>query len=622
MNLFELQTRANALVAKVNAYEDTIEDMTLDENEIIDQHLYADIFCLRTVMHRLFATTPADRASTSLSTTDVDWSLVTQTAVGRNEIWKLNDNTHRGQGSVTEYTGDITTNNDMMSHYNMIVGEPAYPYAKYLLNSTSAQTKSKLVSGNCFNVYGAHISDALITESQTANIFRWNTTPEDDITNVSANSNIPQQVPGIVTYYLGSGYDGEYSATIPYNTNKSTVAVNYNTPAIYGAFYKDANGPEDVVSQQPKNRGAEGLRMFMPGTTFFNGGAISPIDIYQPFPRYDTPTGYNYQGKALYHELVFKRRRAGCSAANVDFLPFKQFEAGANDNDPQGLAMRLALAQQKPYYYNRPWFTELDELYTTEGTKQAALADKIIEAGQITSYDYDLSDWNFVGNPDVNYETAVVTNLQGNNISYITKQLDLSQVTGTLTDIDIEFTFKFNDTTSINPNTYLFSINRFLQIRLSNNKSTNTISIIINYYYRTNASSSVSCSYSTTVDLTKPYTFKITRVSGGVATFYLKDENGEFQQIGTDKFSRTPGNYNTDNILKIAYYSGGNTTENFYAVPYFDLSDFIVTLNNQQIVVPPTKSDEPVTHTMTDSEFYNNYQLSYDTYAEALGEPQ
>ena len=306
MNLFELQTRANALVAKVNAYEDTIEDMTLDENEIIDQHLYADIFCLRTVMHRLFATNPTDRASTSLSTTDIDWSMVTQTAVGRNEVWKLNDNSYRGQGALSGYADDITTNNDMMSHYNMIVGEPAYPYAKYLLSSTSAQIKAKLISGNCLNVYGAHISDALVTESQTSNIFRWNTTPEDDITNVSAISNIPQQVPGIVTYYLGSGYDGEYSATIPYNTNKSSVAVNYNTPAIYGAFYKDAYGPEDVVSQQPKNRGAEGLRMFMPGTTFFNGGAISPIDIYQPFPRYDTPTGYNYQGKALYHELVFK----------------------------------------------------------------------------------------------------------------------------------------------------------------------------------------------------------------------------------------------------------------------------------------------------------------------------
>lgn len=609
MNLFELQTRANALVAKVNAYEDTIEDMTLDENEIIDQHLYADIFCLRTVMHRLFATTPADRASTSLSTTDIDWSLVTQTAVGRNEIWKLNDNTYRTQGSEAQYVGDITTNNDMMSHYNMIVGEPAYPYAKYLLNSTSAQTKSKLVSGNCFNVYGAHISDALITESQTSNIFRWNTTPEDDITNVSANSNIPQQVPGIVTYYLGSGYDGEYSATIPYNTNKSSVAVNYNTPAIYGAFYKNIMGPEDVVSQQPKNRGAEGLRMFMPGTTFFNGGAISPIDIYQPFPRYDTPDGYNYQGKALYHELTFKRRRAGSSAANVDFLPFKQFEAGANDNDPQGLAMRLALAQQKPYYYNRPWFTELDELYTTEGTKQAALADKIIEDSKSITYDYDTSVYNKNGNVSINEETTEATNFSNSNyLTYTTPEITAEPITQFI--IRGTFTIPARSTSSAAaPALSQVSAAGKRPINLTSNTSTGRVR--------------VSMDGDTEVIISSNRLFNENDI---VSVEVVLEETGFVMRTKTS----TEGDWTVEKTVSRPDAKVTDTNTTFYIGKFADgggndflemirLSDLYLEVNNKVWIETPSSE---VTSNMTDSEFYNNYQLNYSTYAEALGEPQ
>lgn len=605
MNLFELQTRANALVAKVNAYEDTIEDMTLDENEIIDQHLYADIFCLRTVMHRLFATNPTDRASTSLSTTDIDWSMVTQTAVGKNEIWKLNDNSYRGQGSVSQYVDDITTNNDMMSHYNMIVGEPAYPYAKYLLSSTSAQTKAKLVSGNCFNVYGAHISDALVTESQTSNIFRWNTTPEDDITNVSAISNIPQQVPGIVTYYLGSGYDGEYSATIPYNTNKSSVAVNYNTPAIYGAFYKDAYGPEDIVSQQPKNRGAEGLRMFMPGTTFFNGGAISPIDIYQPFPRYDTPTGYNYQGKALYHELVFKRRRAGCSSADVDFLPFKQFETGANDNDPQGLAMRLALAQQKPYYYNRPWFTELDELYTEDGTKQAALADKIIEKMKYEVTNYDYSAFSEHGRVVINTSTGECTGFTTSRKDYISRSNTLTS--GEVSSFSIVVGVTLDDINSSYTNIIKFSSGASQTWGILYRQQPDIVRLVAKD--RTNESIILDAQWTPSASGTQ-YIYVKYNYDGTTYTYQTSTDKGltwSQSEVITPTNTNKPVTPQNDLLIAV---EGGITA--------FDLKVFECTINNESL--GPTKTI--TTETMTDSEFYNSYQLDYSTYAEALGEPQ
>ena len=557
----------------------------------------------------MFATNPTERASTSLSTTDIDWSMVTQTAVGRNEIWKLNDNSYRGQGAVSQYADDITTNNDMMSHYNMIVGEPAYPYAKYLLSSTSAQTKARLVSGNCFNVYGAHISDALVTESQTSNIFRWNTTPEDDITNVSANSNIPQQVPGIVTYYLGSGYDGEYSATIPYNTNKSSVAVNYNTPAIYGAFYKDAYGPEDIVSQQPKNRGAEGLRMFMPGTTFFNGGAISPIDIYQPFPRYDTPTGYNYQGKALYHELVFKRRRAGCSSADVDFLPFKQFETGANDNDPQGLAMRLALAQQKPYYYNRPWFTELDELYTTEGSKQAALADKIIEKMKYEVTNYDYSAFSEHGSAVINTSTGECTGFSNQGDDYISRSNTLTSgevssfsivVGATINDDNSSYTKPFIKFGSGASQTwYMVYFPNKDSVRLTAKDSTNT-SIAIDVPWTSGSSGT-------------QYIYVKYNYDGTTYTYQISTDKGlTWSQPEVVIPSNTNKPVTPQNDLLIGVGTG------YAGITAFDLKVFECTINNESL--GPTKTI--ATETMTDSEFYSNYQLDYSTYAEALEEPQ
>lgn len=618
MNLFELQTRANALVAKVNAYEDTIEDMTLDENEIIDQHLYADIFCLRTVMHRLFATNPTDRASTSLSTTDIDWSMVTQTAVGRNEIWKLNDNSYRGQGSVSQYNSDITTNNDMMSHYNMIVGEPAYPYAKYLLSSTSAQTKAKLVSGNCFNVYGAHISDALVTESQTSNIFRWNTTPEDDITNVSAISNIPQQVPGIVTYYLGSGYDGEYSATIPYNTNKSSVAVNYNTPAIYGAFYKDAYGPEDIVSQQPKNRGAEGLRMFMPGTTFFNGGAISPIDIYQPFPRYDTPTGYNYQGKALYHELVFKRRRAGCSSADVDFLPFKQFETGANDNDPQGLAMRLALAQQKPYYYNRPWFTELDELYTTEGSKQAALADKIIEDSKSIIYKPDYTKVEKVGNVTLNEDTGIATSSSFNKYNYIAIP---NTVQGAVNSLELVMKYLVPEspgwssimTKSLSDKG---SVSGLALVNIEDGSIGNRVGLSFEKQGGTTRQSISFDNLDSGTTGGKYYRYFKIHYDGTNWTAQVTTDDGV---TWSDPISPTKASQEKPYLNQDKFYFFNTSKNSNIKLTELDLGVFKLNINGTDILPHNIEAGQS---NMTDSEFYSNYQLSYDTYAEALGEPQ
>lgn len=218
--------------------------------------------------------------------------------------------------------------------------------------------------------YSSNIADALVTESQVANIFFWNTTTQDSIANNLVTFN--RQVPGIVTYYLGNDYTSSFTATIPYNPRYDTInAVNYNTPPYYGAYYRDTDYTQSQVGLNP---GAECSRIFMPGCNYTRGLLESPQQIWQPDKKVGNDNinlGYNWQGRAIYHELVFKNRRTGSSDNNVDFIPAS---SSIPDNDSQGLATRVVLAQQKPYYSNRLWFKELDSLY---GANCSKLADYI-----------------------------------------------------------------------------------------------------------------------------------------------------------------------------------------------------------------------------------------------------
>ena len=220
--------------------------------------------------------------------------------------------------------------------------------------------------------YSSNIQDALVTECQVANLFKWNTTTNTDTKNNIQT--ITRQVPGIVCYYLGNGYTGAYTATIPYNDRLDTInAVNYSTPPYYGAYYRKDDISQSQVGLYP---GASACRIFMPGCNYTRGKLESPQQIWQPDRRVgesNTGYGFNWQGNALYHELVFKNRRSGTQERSLDFIPTLD---NISDNDPQGLATRVALAQQKKYYRNRPWFTELDNL---ENANTAKLADFIID---------------------------------------------------------------------------------------------------------------------------------------------------------------------------------------------------------------------------------------------------
>lgn len=278
---------------------------------------------------------------------------------------------------------EFMNNIDMYNQYNMIQLD-AY-------QNTIQDRDSRVAQGLNFS-YSSNIQDALVTESQVANLFKWNTTSTESIQNNSMTLN--RQVPGIVLYYLGTDYDGTYTATIPYNPRTDTInAVNYATPSYYGAYY---NQDDITTSQVGPNMGHEACRIFMLGMNYTRGELNSPQQIWQPdrlVGEANVGYGFNWQGSAVYHELVFKSQRAGSADAGADFIPAISSDI---DNDPQGLAMRTALAQQKEFYHNRPWFNELDELYNTN-TRQ--LAESIINSQEYTD------DEDYFTNFKLDYKT-------------------------------------------------------------------------------------------------------------------------------------------------------------------------------------------------------------------------
>lgn len=258
-------------------------------------------------------------------------------------------------------THEIVQNIDTYNNHNMLQLD---------VKQNEVITRDERIKKGINYSYSSNIADALVTESQVANIFFWNTTTQDNIANNLVTFN--RQVPGIVTYYLGNDYTGNFTATIPYNPRYDTInAVNYNTPPYYGAYYRDTDYTQSQVGLNP---GAECCRIFMPGCNYTRGLLESSQQIWQPDKKVGNDNinlGYNWQGRAIYHELVFKNRRTGSSDNNVDFIPAS---SSIPDNDSQGLATRVVLAQQKPYYSNRLWFKELDSLY---GVSCSKLADYI-----------------------------------------------------------------------------------------------------------------------------------------------------------------------------------------------------------------------------------------------------
>ena len=570
MNLLELQQRANILVDKVNQYEASLTGTELDENQVLNQHTYVDIFCLRPVLKLLFGKDVSDKLSRTLEN-DIELPLVSSTAPAWNTFFNF-------------FNQEVTSN-----QHEFIQNIDTYNSSNMLMLDTQQYTitdRDTAISLGIRYSYGANIGDALVTESQVSNLFNWNTTNDTTVLNNTKTTN--RQVPGIVLYYLGNDYNGAYTATIPYSRVLSNInTVNDNNPPLYGAYYDSS---DTTKSQVGLDMGAECCRIFIPGCNYLGGKLISPQQIWQPDRKVGDDNigyGYNWQGKAVYHELVFKNRRSGCSNSGVDFIPGLDT---IPDNDPQGLAIRVVLAQMKNYYYNRPWFNELDT-YRSNPNSSTNLADAIYEASKKNIYENQLADFIAVNNnPIINLDTGEYA------IHGASDYISVSKTNSILADgtIDFDISFTILDTLPV----CLIYCPSCFKIDTSGGDRT------VMYIRKANGMVQERINYTEN----KEYTIRVNiNRSTNKLTFYMKNDLSEWDNI----VSFTEPNFG--NLIL------GSDTETWYLNTNAVINLKSCKFTKDNVEYPFIDRVSVGTEPMTDDEFYNSYKLDYDTFADALG---
>lgn len=620
MNLLELQTRANLIVEKVNAYEAQLSEVSINETKTLAEHKYADLFCLRPVLKLLLGDTVAKKISRTLSN-DVDLPVIASSAPMWNTKFNFFNTTESYQSDQHEFMNSL----DVYNNNNLIMLDQK--------QSTITSREDRISQGINY-AYSSNIKDALVTESQLANVFAWNTTDKRNIKNNIQTTH--RQVPGIVLYYLGNGYDNSYTATIGCNESDELNSIQYSHPVTYGSWY--ANVPvtgtgyvEQSTSQLPwlPEEGGSCCRIFIPGCNYTRGKLESPQQIWQP--DRNSNQGIKYQGKAIYHELVFKNRRSGCTDYNLNFTSGL---ADIPDNDPQGLATRLALSKQKDYYFNRPWFNELN---TENKFNSSKLADELIKPEEYTENHYSVNDQIIIplltsGSSYLfNQDTGIIscdTSLSGNSGFYI-KSPELTSAATTTSDFcTYSFTLNMDDfTTSIKTVGYNYTGNRSQAIKIALINSTNKNPRI--YIEDSDWSSGYGID-----EATDKVTFVISCYNDKTKynVYYIKD-NQIFKSLSTTS------NYRHAPSEPLAYFKceyanvAKTTTFDFSRSDLeFTAADDTTKLKNGELISVingvTTVRDEVTLHNKTkqllasDEEFYNNYKLDWNTYAQVYNLPR
>lgn len=481
-----------------------------------------------------------------------------------------------------EFISDI----DALNNYNLIHLDA--------LENTVTSRDQRIKQGINYS-YSSNIADALVTESQVANMFKWNTTDPNTIPNNTLTLN--RQVPGIVVYTIGPDYDKFYTSTIGYNPTTSKFnAVNYGNPSTYGSYYRNDDVKYSQYSHETPTFASEfaSCKVFMTGMNYTRGKLESPQQIWQPAEKYGDDNigyGYNRQGQATYHELVFKNRRKGSGANSVDFTPAR---SDIPDNDPQGLALRSVLAQQRDFYNGRPWFKELDVLYGANMSKFAANINQSSKLGSGTG-SFDRGKFNLVGSPTLS-DTGILSNFSTDN--YLT--VDLPPIN---TNSEVEITLpKFTTSNTIigNSTKILFGFqatteDNGVQFYIGKVQPTGIAVTIIN-------GNSVS-----TKDLNIDNLEQVTSLKIINNILYLAI-NGVDHQIGAVNANKA-----LSTILEIGHIYENNDTS-----ATVDLSPLRIVVDGVEVFTSKATGETY----MTDQDFYTNYKLSYDTYAESLNQPK
>lgn len=618
MNLLELQTRANLIVEKVNAYEAQLSETSINETETLAEHKYADLFCLRPVLKLLLGDTVTKKISRTLSN-DIDLPVIASSAPMWNTKFNFFNTTESYQSDQHEFMNSL----DIYNNNNLIMLDQK----QNLITDRNTRIKQGINYA-----YSSNIKDALVTESQLANVFAWNTTDKRGIKNNIQTTH--RQVPGIVLYYLGNGYDNSYTATIGCNESDELNSVQYAHPVTYGSWYVNPTitsvGGEST-SQLPwlKEEGGSCCRIFIPGCNYTRGKLESPQQIWQP--DRNSNQGIKYQGKAIYHELVFKNRRSGCTDYNLDFTSGL---AGIPDNDPQGLATRLALSKQKDYYFNRPWFNELD---TENKLNSSKLADELLKPEEYIENYYSVNNQIIIpvltsGSSYLfDQDTGIIscdTSLSGNSGFHI-KSPELTSAATTTSDFcTYSFTLNMSDfTTSIKTVGYNYTGNRSQKISIA----------LINSINKNPRIYIEDCDWSSGYGIdeaTDKVTFVVSCYNDKTKynIYYIKDS----QII---KSLSTTSNYAHASSKSLAYFkceyatAAKTTTFDFSRSSLeFTAADGTTKLKNGELVSVingvTTVQDEVRQHNetkqllATDGDFYNNYKLDWNTYAQVYNLPR
>lgn len=618
MNLLELQTRANLIVEKVNAYEAQLSETSINETETLAEHKYADLFCLRPVLKLLLGDTVTKKISRTLSN-DIDLPVIASSAPMWNTKFNFFNTTESYQSDQHEFMNSL----DIYNNNNLIMLDQK----QNLITDRNTRIKQGINYA-----YSSNIKDALVTESQLANVFAWNTTDKRGIKNNIQTTH--RQVPGIVLYYLGNGYDNSYTATIGCNESDELNSVQYAHPVTYGSWYVNPTitsvGGEST-SQLPwlKEEGGSCCRIFIPGCNYTRGKLESPQQIWQP--DRNSNQGIKYQGKAIYHELVFKNRRSGCTDYNLDFTSGL---AGIPDNDPQGLATRLALSKQKDYYFNRPWFNELD---TENKLNSSKLADELLKPEEYIENYYSVNNQIIIpvltsGSSYLfDQDTGIIscdTSLSGNSGFHI-KSPELTSAATTTSDFcTYSFTLNMSDfTTSIKTVGYNYTGNRSQKISIALINSINKNPRI--YIEDCNWSSGYGID-----EATDKVTFVVSCYNDKTKynIYYIKDSQ-IFKSLSTTS------NYAHASSKSLAYFkceyasTAKTTTFDFSRSSLeFTAADGTTKLKNGELVSVingvTTVRDEVQQHNetkqllATDGDFYNNYKLDWNTYAQVYNLPR
>lgn len=800
MNLLELQTRANLIVDKVNAYEAQLASTSINEADVLAQHKYADLFCLRPVLKLLLGDTVDKKINRDLSNntalsiysssapmwnskltldpkgnkpskiTDLEsyqyyygyysdsplcygsgtnfivpqnlhintgkgeytytgsdrsysfsgnstqdykshYVLLSDNSSSSTDYWRFYNIFFQDTIPTSTYTGETvgwfnTTNNswyrctdgsittDLSNKYCTLIALANYnksngslescevdqfiiktpkPHFDYNFTSDQHEFMNSIDNYNNNNLitldqkqatltnretrikqginyaHSASIKDALVTESQLANVFAWNTTDKRNLKNNIQTTH--RQVPGIVLYYLGNGYDNSYTATIGCNESDELNSVQYAHPVSYGSWYVNPTITSFggvSTSQLPwlPEEGGSCCRIFIPGCSYTRGKLESPQQIWQPGRNSDQ--GIKYQGKAIYHELVFKNRRSGCTDYNLDFDPGL---TSVPDNDPQGLATRLALSKQKEFYYNRPWFNELDK---ENKFNTSALADAIEKdsLNKYQTYTLDTKNWTIPtarqNDFDPNTGTFYVAGYGGSSNDSIKCVSNIA-----LTNNDSDSTsphtnyatlcFWIDPTTVAYPSYASGGYAVFCQVNTSSGSSGLFIykqsGGSINFGFTSGNYATISAE-----NWNKTKYCLCTISTYGIRLFALLSCYDENKQEVTSLMQITEATYNYNSKALTcdfcSAYSGGiyrdpklkigitdlgiPLTTAGLGIPFTgkpgDLHEVILADNLDSYTSTVITTDH--SDVQTDEEFYNNYRLNWDTYAKTYNQPR